>query len=242
MTPKASRSVEAFWSFTAIKSGQSLILPDGRCDIILRYNIHRSDRPTPIITGPATRAYTVAYDAGDSWIGMRLRPEQASVLWKKDTCNAADVVLRQKDAIAYMPSLAQLTRENLTQSSFATAAHIAPDKCDTRLTQALDWLHLSGGRLKIALLAHRIGITARHLNRLFRANIGLRTKTYAQLVQFHRSIKLIQRDGLSISDAAFEGGYADHAHLTRAFRQNSGFQPSKMPPDLILPTLFQPVV
>jgi len=50
---------------------------------------------------------------------------------------------------------------------------------------------------------------------------------------------LIVEERLSISDAAYEGGYADHAHLTRAFQRFGGFAPSAIPEDLVRPSVFQ---
>lgn len=239
VTPKASRSVEAYWSFTANKVGRSLVLPDGRCDIIVRDNIHRTDVPLPIITGPATEPYTVEYEVGDRWLGIRLRPDKGVALWRSEIAYAADTVLRGKDAVALMPGLAKLKSCEMTMANLAKVAE-APMKlsADQRLTRALDALHASGGRIRIEKLARFAGCTSRHLNRMFRSTIGLSTKTYAQLVQFHRTLKLIQHEHLPITDAAFEGGYADHAHLTRAFRRYGGFTPSDVPDDLPLPMLF----
>jgi transcriptional regulator GlxA family with amidase domain len=109
---------------------------------------------------------------------------------------------------------------------------------NNRLSGALDALHVSGGRRRIDELSKYAGCTTRQLNRMFRSNVGLSAKTYAQLVQFHRTLKLIQCERLSITVAAFEGGYADQAHLTRAFQRFGGFTPSNVPHDLSLPMLF----
>lgn len=238
VTPKASRNVEAYWSFTASKHGHSLILPDGRCDIIFRHNIHSTDTPTPVVTGPATQPYAVEYDVGDSWIGMRLRPSSGVALWQGKINNAANYVLRGPKALGLLPELAALNNRSLTQAKLEQAlAAIQLPNVDPRLTRALDALHLSGGRMRIEKLSQFACCSTRHLNRMFRCNVGLTTKTYAQLVQFHRALNLIRSEHLPITDAAFEAGYTDHAHLTRAFRRYGGFFPSKIPQDLSPPML-----
>lgn len=238
MTPQASRSVEALWSFTANKPGRSLVLPDGRCDIIVRYNIHASHTPIPVITGPATQAYTVECDVGDSWLGMRLRPSSGVALWQSEIVLAADRVLRGPEALELLPGLAALNRKPITRANFVEAIGMIHLRADPRLTRSLDALHVSGGRIRIEKLAQFAGCTSRHLNRLFRSHIGLAAKTYAQLVQFHRTLKLVKQERLAITSAAFEGGYADHAHLTRAFQRYGGFTPSEMSEELTLPTLI----
>ncbi|PJI92487.1 helix-turn-helix protein [Yoonia maricola] len=203
---------------------------------------HHRDTPktvTPIITGPATRAYTVSYDAGDQWFGLRLRPESGAALWKGAMAQATDTVLRGQEAIDLVPPLAELDGRHLTLKEIAPLVldHTA-QSVDTRLTRALDVLHASGGRIRMTTLAGFLSCSTRQLNRLFRANTGLSTKTYAQLIQFHRTLGLITRARLPITAAAFEGGYADHAHMTRAFGRFGGFAPSRVPPDLTLPQLF----
>jgi len=216
-----------------------LVLPDGRCDIILRYNIHRADFPTPIITGPATESYIVEYDVGDCWLGMRMRPANGFILWREKITRAADKVLRGQDVLAMYPKLSELKGSNLTANNLVTVLedYIQP-KTDDRLSGALDALHTSGGRMQINELSRYVGCSPRQLNRIFRSNVGLPTKTYALLAQFHRSLRLIKHERVSLTIAALEGGYADQAHLTRAFKRFGGFTPSNIPPDLSLPTLF----
>ena len=178
------------------------------------------------------------YDVGDSWLGMRLRPSSSAALWQSNIVNAANNVLRGPQALTLLPELAALNHSSLTQTNLEQALEmIRPRNVDPRLTRTLDAIHLSGGRMRIDKLAQFSGCSARHLNRVFQCNVGLTTKTYAQLVQFHRALKLIRHEHLPITDAAFEGGYADHAHLTRAFRRYGGFIPSEIPENLSLPIL-----
>lgn len=237
---KASRNVEAYWSFTALDTGESIVLPDGRCDVILRFNIHSTTPPVPIITGPATRAYTVLYKPGDSWLGVRLRPCHGSLLWGKDITDAADKVLRQEEALAVMPTLAKLHRGGLSETALASAveqcsAFSQAYQINEKLMEALDLVHLSAGRLRIENLAELVGCSSRHLNRMFQMAVGLSVKTYGQLVQFHRALSLISNQNMPITTAALEAGYTDHAHLSRSFKRFGGFSPSKLPDGLSQP-------
>lgn len=204
----------------------------------MRSHASTPDEVTPIITGPATRPYRVDFETGDQWFGIRLRPEHGAALWQDDLGNAPDSVLRGLDALDRLPSLAALRGAALTLEALA---HTIPTQTwpdvDPRLTRAIDILHASGGRLRIDALAKFVACTARHLNRLFRRNVGLSAKTYAQLIQFHRTLKLITNGKVPIIAAAFEGGYSDHAHMARTFRRFGGFTPSGIPTDLSLPEI-----
>lgn len=204
----------------------------------MRNHVSTPDEVTPVITGPATLPYRVDYDTGDQWFGIRLRPEHGAALWQGDLGNSLDSVLRGPEALDRLPSLAPLHGATLTLDALAhiIRAQTWPD-IDPRLTRAIDILHASGGRLRIDALAKFVACTARHLNRLFRRNVGLSAKTYAQLIQFHRTLKLITIGNVPIVAAAFEGGYSDHAHMVRTFRRFGGFTPSGIPTDLSLPSI-----
>ncbi|WP_370223980.1 helix-turn-helix transcriptional regulator [Hyphomonas atlantica] len=233
-----ARRIEAIWSFSACTPGSAVILPDGRCDIIVRNHVSTPDEVTPIITGPATLPYRVDYKNGDQWFGIRLRPEHGAALWQDCLGNAPDSVLRGSKALDRFPTLAVLRGSGPTLDDLARIVHAQTwPEVDPRLTRAIDILHASGGRLRIEALARFVGCTARHLNRLFRRNVGLSAKTYAQLIQFHRTLKLITNGNVPIIAAAFEGGFSDQAHMARTFRRFGGFTPSRIPTDLSLPDI-----
>ena len=165
---------------------------------------------------------------------MRLRPNFGVLLWRERIRDAENAVMRGQDALAIVPTL--FAKDEVSLTAFAKT--IATMTLDERIGRALDVMHASGGRIGIAELAECVGCSTRHLNRIFRSCVGLSAKTYAQLVQFHRTLKLLQQDQHLITDAAYEGGYADHAHLTRSFRRFGGFVPSDIPKELSLPALF----
>lgn len=214
-----------------------MILPDGRCDIILRFTHNRNDEQKLQITGPATKSYMIEFEAGDCWIGVRFRPEKAGLLWGHEIGKAANLVLYDDAALELVPHLSKLDQQDLSLAKLSEVLEISgllDDRqgTDGRLPQALDILHASGGRVRIEELAVMVDCSPRHLNRLFRTNIGIHAKTYGQIAQFHRALRLISHQRLSITDAAYEAGYADQAHLTRKFRQFGGFTPKNIPEEV----------
>lgn len=237
VTPKASRRVEAYWSYASEREGRSLILPDGRCDIMLRFRHGCCVAPNLQITGPSTKAYIVEFEAGDRWIGVRFRPESAGILWGHEIGRAVNLVLHGDAALKLVPHLSRLKAHDLSLAHLTEvleSSGLLDDRRSNidRLPQALDILHASGGRVRIDELAAMVGCSSRHLNRLFHTNIGIHAKTYGQIAQFHRALRLISHQGLSITDAAYEAGYADQAHLTRKFRQFGGFTPKNIPDEV----------
>ncbi|MGR3634307.1 MAG: DUF6597 domain-containing transcriptional factor [Shimia sp.] len=105
VTPQQSRSVEAVWSYVAPARGQSVILPDGRCDLILQFREGQSSSVQAVVTGPATTPYEIGYAAGDGWVGVRMRPERGVALWGSEIGAAKDLVRRGAAAVALVPAL-----------------------------------------------------------------------------------------------------------------------------------------
>ena len=195
-----------------------------------------------MITGPATKPYSVTHAAGDAWIGARLRPQMGAALWGERLAQAVDTALRGPAALARHPSLTALTTQAPTLPHLAkiVAQITAQTTADKRLTRALDLLHTSGGRMPIDALATAAHCSARHLSRLFVAQVGLPPKTYAQLIRINRTLRLLEDGALPLIAAAQEAGFSDQAHLTRACRRYAGFAPTSRPSSLTLPSLAAP--
>ncbi|WP_186827093.1 helix-turn-helix transcriptional regulator [Shimia ponticola] len=177
----------------------------------------------------------MTFQPGDTWVGVRLRPEYGVTVWRDRLNTAQDTVLRGKAAVDLIPGLGATTGIGTLTDLLAT---LTKNTADSRLPGLIDAIHASGGRIRIERLATFAGWSTRHLNRVFRDHLGLSVKTYAQLVQFHRTLKLIRVGRLPLTAAAYEGGYSDQAHLARAFRRFGGFAPSAIPQELSIPTLF----
>lgn len=239
-TARTAQAAEAVWSFVAARNGASVILPDGRCDVIVRYRKGTAGSVVPVVTGPATDPYEITFDAGESWVGVRLRPERGAALWGGGISSARERVLVGEEAVAKVPELAECLSVEVEErplrsvlSGIAQAFGETP--VDARVAQALSQIHKSGGQVRVEALAEEAGVTARHLGRLFLGSVGLSAKAYVGVVRFHRALWLVMREGLALSAAAAEAGYADQAHLTRAVRRFAGVAPGKLPDDLILP-------
>jgi transcriptional regulator GlxA family with amidase domain len=88
-------------------------------------------------------------------------------------------------------------------------------------------LQHSKGAASIVRLAREVGVSRRHLAKLFRAEIGVTPKTMARILRFEHARRMaasVPRQGWA--DIAYAAGYADQAHLTREFRELSGLSPS----------------
>ncbi|RBY88598.1 helix-turn-helix domain-containing protein [Blastococcus sp. TF02A-26] len=89
---------------------------------------------------------------------------------------------------------------------------------------------VSGGRVRVAELARRIGWSERHLTNRFRAETGLGPKEAARVVRFDRARRALSQrvaagGAPDLARLAAATGFADQSHLTRDWRAFAGLPP-----------------
>jgi len=94
-------------------------------------------------------------------------------------------------------------------------------------TLAATRLYVSKGQGKISEIAEELGISTRQLERGFVSTVGISAKQLARTIRFeeaHNRILLEPR--LSLTELAFELGFADQAHFNREFKAFSSLNPT----------------
>lgn len=130
-------------------------------------------------------------------------------------------------------------REQLGNArDWSTRFAIAETFVATRLTKAretqaeiawaYDRITASGGRIRIASLADRLGWSRKHLAGKFSNAIGVGPKTLSRIVRFNRALGLSRQGENDWADIAADCGYADQAHLVREFRDLAGQTPTTL--------------
>ena len=137
-------------------------------------------------------------------------------------------------------------REQLAGSgSTAEAARIL----DSAIAERLVVAQASGAPARLTLVAADmlsgasvnavavdLGVSERHLRRLFREAVGMSPKTFAKLTRFHRALRVAREDGeTSWASVAAAAGYYDQAHLIAEFRAIVGVTPRALLRELAAP-------
>lgn len=92
-------------------------------------------------------------------------------------------------------------------------------------------LNATGGAATAAQLSDNVGVSARHLNALFRQETGVTAKDVARLIRFDNAVNLVgarMRAGrrTAFADVAAACGFYDQAHLVREFHRFAGTSPT----------------
>lgn len=90
----------------------------------------------------------------------------------------------------------------------------------TTVTRALRLIHEGAlDRHAVPALAERLGITSRHLGRLFQKHLGASPKTVALTWRLQFAKKLIDETGLSMTEVALASGYGSLRRFNDHFQQ-----------------------
>lgn len=95
---------------------------------------------------------------------------------------------------------------------------------------AAELIAKSGGCIRVAALAERLGASVRTIERLFHQDIGMPPKQFIRLIRFQNALdKLrVNGSGLNLADLACDCGYADQSHLAKEFNSFSQRPPSRI--------------
>lgn len=137
------------------------------------------------------------------------------------------------DVAAFRPLLCRLAAEgHPAQAEAALAAMLGGDLAgaaaplDPRIARSLAWIgeHL-GTPVRIADVAQAVHLSESHFAHLFSEQVGVPLRRYVLWRRLREALAGAMR-GDSLTAAAHAAGFADSAHLSRAFRDHFGVAPS----------------
>ena len=73
--------------------------------------------------------------------------------------------------------------------------------------------------LAIAAIADRVGLSVRHINRLFHRHLSETPSHYYQLLRLAHARRLLVQTALSVSEVSVATGFSSAAHFARCFRK-----------------------
>ncbi|HEX5725541.1 MAG TPA: helix-turn-helix domain-containing protein [Longimicrobiaceae bacterium] len=239
-SPALADLVECYWTIHAhLPAGETRpnrVLPDGCMDVIFDLG------DPPLRGGCSLRSYAVGamrqplltHLAGRvELVGVRFRPGGAPRLLGVAAHELADRTAPLHDlwhqpgrdleeAVAGAPAA-----ERMRVLDAALLRRLGGGyRRDPAVACAAALIARSGGRLPVRALHEPLGITRRHLERIFAEAVGLTPKLACRVARFHAALRLMDgAPGLGWSRLALEAGFYDQAHLIREFRDLSGLTP-----------------
>lgn len=202
--------IEAVWHGQA-SSDYAPVCPASSHWHLLFLKQHGSVNVT--VVGPLTRAIPVTQAEGTSWFG---------ITFPLGTFLPAAPVRDLLDEQAILSFAANAS------FSFAGSRFQLPDYDNAETF--VDWLVrkrllVSDPVVKAVLAGHPQDISLRTVRRRFLFASGLTFKMISQIERAKQAATLLEQ-GVSLLDAAYQVGYADQSHMTRALKHFIGYTPA----------------
>lgn len=104
----------------------------------------------------------------------------------------------------------------------------AESSIDPRVAKSIEFIR-SGreGGISVKEIAAGADLSESRFSHLFTENVRVPVRRYLLWLRLREAIHLLAR-GVSLTDSAYEAGFADSAHLTRTFRGMLGITPSAL--------------
>jgi AraC-like DNA-binding protein len=192
--------------------------------------------PTIVVVGPQTHRRLELQLRGDlqSFVIM-FQPDGLHRLFSIPMCELTD---QDYEGHSVLGGFISKVRQRLGNTkSFAERVRFVDrlllrqslrSPCFDGISAAANRIVLDCGRVEIAVLAHRAGLSVRQFERRFIEQVGMRPKLFARIVRFEAAL---ESKALSITkswtDVAHEFGYYDQMHMIHDFGEFTGATPSE---------------
>lgn len=230
-----SRLIHSFVQVSVDKPTAYPVIPDGLSALYV-------GRQSTVCAVSLTRTVDFQLPAAGEYFGVRFFPGALRRLFGLDLTDTSGQLL---DA-AYLPDkiLSSLHKHLFRYDSFEWRVKVCEDavtaiggviggvdcraakvressRFESMIDKALAGIYATKGEIEIEkTLAAGLGVSARHLNRLFASHVGMSAKRFAQVIRMQNVCRFLQESPKSSLLAAIRFGYFDQAHLLKDFKKH----------------------
>jgi len=210
------------------------VVPDACSDVVV------IGEAAPHIAGPATRTHIVDVPASTTVVGIRFRPGAARAVFGCDAheLRDADPELRAVCGVSASVLGGELSAASTTDAMRAALERWARRRLGERLGRDANVLRATNAlvadhRISVDTLGTMLGWSLRRLHREMTITCGYGAKTLQRILRLQRTLRLARQRALAhrrptLAMLALDAGYADQAHMTREFRDLTGFTPREL--------------
>jgi len=165
-------------------------------------------------------------------LGVRFRPGGAAAFVRAPAGELTDRSVALREFWRLAPELEErlydappAARIRIVEDALlGRAAGMAPDP---RIAHVSGLIERSGGSVPVAELHAAVGLTRRHLERIYLERVGLTPKTACRVARVQAALERLRAGPIpSLSRLALECGWYDQSHMNRDFRELAGASPT----------------
>ncbi|WNG34746.1 AraC family transcriptional regulator [Archangium violaceum] len=215
------------------------VIPDANVDLLLELS---DERCRAFLYGPLTRSIHVPTQAGYGYFVVHFHPGAMPRLVDASPAELVNGAVELKEFGGI--SLDTLGERMLAAGSLEPMCQVltpllqrVPYPPGDSFDRALRHMLARPETLRPGALADALHLSTRTLQRAFKERVGFSPGTYARIARLQEALSALREHPTrSISEVAHRVGYADHAHMTREFRELTGRTPSDFRQPAAAPT------
>ncbi|SEL73570.1 transcriptional regulator, AraC family [Stigmatella aurantiaca] len=209
------------------------VIPDANADLLLELS---DGHCRAVLHGPLTRPRRVPTQAGHGYLAVHFHP---GALPRLVDATAAELVneaveLRTLGGVSLDALGARLLAAGTLAPMCEVLEPLLRRLCAPRgdtFDRVLHYLRTHPGPPRPGVLAKALHLSPRTLQRAFKERVGFCPGTYSRIARLQGALSALRAaPPPSLSELAYQSGYADHAHMTREFRELTGRPPSAFRP------------
>lgn len=233
-----ARIVECYWIAESddVMPAKEKIIPDGFPEMIFHYgdpyriNLQHDtwELQTQSLLAGQIRKYFFLENTGRSGVlGIKFQPTALTHLFDLSMHTLTDKVADLSTLLhvplhALLCSSAPHDEKINAINQWLFSIPFKEDHTD----KAIDIIKEHKGAISVADIIAPLGISERHLERLFKRYVGVSPKFYARIIRFNHIFHLNQERNPTWTDLAFNAGFYDQSHFIRNFKAFTGEDPS----------------
>jgi AraC-like DNA-binding protein len=230
----SARAIAALFVSEVAGGQPAVLLPRAESHLVIRFGTSARNGLDAHVFGARQRVHRKVLQTGQRSVTARLRLEAQEAVLGVPATDLAGRVVALEDLWGSAATRRLLNRL-VHARNMAEAAVIVESMTAERLELATrSRVHpslalvaaekLAGASVRAVALD--LGVSERHLRRLFRDAVGVSPKTFAKLARFQRALHAAREDrNVTWANIAAASGYYDQAHLIAEFRAISGVTP-----------------
>jgi len=240
--------VQCYWTIESYKEDTpqiNTIVPDGTMKMIFHYgdlywhhppNRKRFLQPRCFLIGQLTRPYIVEPEGDTGTFVVRFHPHgflPFTTIPIKEMENTPVAIERLfgEAAIALEQKIlsAKSTADRIqTIETFLLDRLNSKEVTDRIVQSTIETITSAKGQLSIEELSLKSNLNRRQLSRKFSSEIGLSPKQLSKTIRLQATLRmLLDNDGTSLTDLAYENEFYDQAHFIKEFKAFTGHTPKE---------------
>lgn len=246
--PSLQQHIKCYWVFENSYGPNHFerMIPDGNIDFVFHYGQRPSliingkeiHKPADFLGGHLINAALLKFSGGLKMFGIKFYPWSSAVLYKMPAheLNNRRVPL-EEIAGHWVKDYYSLLHNELNAGNYKTAilylerelqGWLQNQVPNGTLKYCLEEIIQTGGDISVDVISHRLGFSARYIQKIFKEKKGMPFQYYCRLFRLQKALKDIKTiPADTLTGIAHAAGYYDQSHFIKDFTALTGLSPKK---------------